>query len=32
VRLIHLAEGDQVAAACLVSESNGGPTQGTLIQ
>jgi DNA gyrase subunit A len=34
VRLIHLEEGDQVAAACLVSESNGngGPVQGTLIQ
>ena len=34
VRLINLEEGDQVAAACLVSESNGnaGPEQGTLIQ
>jgi DNA gyrase subunit A len=44
VRLINLEEGDQVAAACLVSESNGngglppsilpqgGPVQGTLIQ
>jgi DNA gyrase subunit A len=36
VRLINLEEGDQVAAACLVTESNGnggaGPTQGTLIQ
>jgi DNA gyrase subunit A len=44
VRLIQLEEGDQVAAACLVSESNGnglppsglgpqgGPVQGTLIQ
>ncbi len=32
VRLISLEEGDQVAAACLVSETNGGPTQATLIQ
>jgi DNA gyrase subunit A len=33
VRLIQLEEGDQVAAACLVSESNGnGGPQGTLIQ
>jgi len=34
VRLINLEEGDQVAAACLVNESNGngGPLQGTLIQ
>jgi DNA gyrase subunit A len=33
VRLINLEEGDVVAAACLVkSETNGGPSQGTLIQ
>ena len=34
VRLINLEEGDQVAAACLVSESNGNgaPVQGALIQ
>jgi DNA gyrase subunit A len=33
VRLINLEEGDQVAAACLVtSEENGGPVQGTLLQ
>lgn len=38
VRLINLEEGDQVAAACLVTESesnggsNGGPVQGMLIQ
>jgi DNA gyrase subunit A len=44
VRLINLEEGDQVAAACLVNESNGGglsssglgpqggPVQGMLIQ
>ncbi|MBI4164428.1 MAG: hypothetical protein HY508_01700, partial [Acidobacteria bacterium] len=33
VRLIHLEEGDQVAAACLInSESNGGATQPALVQ
>jgi DNA gyrase subunit A len=35
VRLIRLEEGDQVAAACLVSSEtngNGGPAPGTLIQ
>ncbi|MGO9272387.1 MAG: DNA gyrase subunit A [Terriglobia bacterium] len=35
VRLINLEEGDQVAAACLVTSEengNGGPVQGTLLQ
>ncbi len=33
VRLIKLDEGDLVAAACLVrSETNGGPTQATVVQ
>jgi len=35
VRLINLEEGDQVAAACLVTSEengNGGPAQGTLLQ
>ncbi len=34
VKLLALEEGDQVAAACLVSETggNGGPAQGTLVQ
>jgi DNA gyrase subunit A len=33
VRLIHLEEGDEVAAACLIrSETDGGPTQPPLIQ
>src|SRR6266699_4516004 len=34
VKLLSLEEGDQVAAACLVSETggNGGPAPGTLVQ